>query len=194
MYLSIVFFAYLKIALRVIAYGTYIGSLGSNNDVTAVAAFPYLDSALFKYLGSLHIFKQCTVALLVMLFNSAYSSELCGKLCKALFLGGLGKLLVHICPLAVLAVSGSADSPIIALSIESDIASITLPESAGAAFLWFWLKIKKTNIKIIIMSVAIIKPIKLNLILLVLLSEVLDIIVHHPAINDLFCVYYTLKT
>jgi hypothetical protein len=109
MYLSIVFFAYLKIALRVIAYGTYIGSLGSNNDVTAVAAFPYLDSALFKYLGSLHIFKQCTVALLVMLFNSAYSSELCGKLCKALFLGGLGKLLVHICPLVVLAVSGSAE-------------------------------------------------------------------------------------
>ena len=32
-----------------IAYGTYIGSLGSNNDVTAVAAFPYLDSALFIY-------------------------------------------------------------------------------------------------------------------------------------------------
>ena len=77
--------------------------------MTAVAAFPYLDSALFKYLGSLHIFKQCTVALLVMLFNSAYSSELCGKLCKALFLGGFGELLVHICPLAVLAVSGSAE-------------------------------------------------------------------------------------
>lgn len=51
MYLSIVFFAYLKIALRVIAYGTYIGSLGSYYNVTAVAAFPYLDSALFKYLG-----------------------------------------------------------------------------------------------------------------------------------------------
>ena len=107
MYLSIVFFAYLKIALRVIAYGTYIGSLGSYYNVTAVAAFPYLDSALFKYLGSLNIFKQCTVALLVVLFNSAYSSELCGKLCKAFFLGSFGKFLVHICPLVVLAVSGS---------------------------------------------------------------------------------------
>ena len=47
---SIILSVYFKVALRMITYGTYIGSLCAYYDMTAVAALPYLDLALFKYL------------------------------------------------------------------------------------------------------------------------------------------------
>ena len=52
---SIILSVYFKVALRMITYGTYIGSLCAYYDVTAVTAFPYLDLALFKYLCGFYV-------------------------------------------------------------------------------------------------------------------------------------------
>ena len=52
---SIILSVYFKVALRMITYGTYIGSLCAYYDMTAVAALPYLDLALFKYLCGFYV-------------------------------------------------------------------------------------------------------------------------------------------
>ena len=46
---------YLKITLWMIAGRAYIRCCGANYDMSAVAAFPYLDLALSKYGGGLHV-------------------------------------------------------------------------------------------------------------------------------------------
>jgi len=74
--------------------------------MTAVAALPHLDLALGKDFRHFHIVQQSTVALLMMLFNGGYQAEALCQLVKALLIGGLGKAVVHIRPLVVLALSG----------------------------------------------------------------------------------------
>lgn len=101
---SIVFCAYLKIALGVSAYRAYFGSLCSNNDMTAVTAFPYLDIAILEYCRCFNVFEQSAVAFLVMLFDRAYHGEFRSQFGESLLLGSFGEALVHICPLVVLAV------------------------------------------------------------------------------------------
>ena len=52
---SIILSVYFKVALRMITYGAYIGSLCAYYDMTAVAALPHLDLALFKYLCGFYV-------------------------------------------------------------------------------------------------------------------------------------------
>ena len=51
----VVFCVNFKIALGMCAGGAHFGCLGAHNDVSAVAAFPYLYFALFKYLSCFYI-------------------------------------------------------------------------------------------------------------------------------------------
>ena len=51
---SIILFVDLKVSLRMVADGTYLGRLGPDDNVTAVAALPDLDATLFEDLLSLH--------------------------------------------------------------------------------------------------------------------------------------------
>ena len=46
-----------------------LGRLRANDRMTAVAALPHGDAALFKDLHGLHILQQCAAALLVRLFD-----------------------------------------------------------------------------------------------------------------------------
>ena len=89
-----------------VAGGADHGRLLAYHDMTAVAALPYLDLALGKDLGHLHVVQQRTVALLVVLLNGGHQTEAGSQLREALLLGGLGETVVHIRPLVVLALSG----------------------------------------------------------------------------------------
>ena len=100
---SIIFLADFKIALRVEAYRTYLGCFRTYYYVTAVAALPHCHAALFEHFHCFNIVEQGTVALLMMLFDSSNSAELCSDLCEAFFLGFHCHSLIHIRPLEVLA-------------------------------------------------------------------------------------------
>ena len=115
--LLIVFRADLKESLGMGADGAHLGSLGAYDDVSAVAALPYLDVALLEYFLHFYVFQQGTIALLMALLDGADHTELCRQLGEALFFSGLGKSCVHIGPLKVFALSrgfkvfrGAADS------------------------------------------------------------------------------------
>ena len=76
--LLIVLRADFKIALRMGAYRADFWSLCANKNMTAVAAFPHLDLAFFKYSSSFDIFKKCAVTLFMMLFDSCHHTEFSG--------------------------------------------------------------------------------------------------------------------
>jgi len=80
-----------------------LGSLGANDDMTAIAALPHLDLALCKDLCHLHVVQQCAVTLLVVTLDRCDQTELFCKLSKALFLSSLCKTIIHIRPLVVFA-------------------------------------------------------------------------------------------
>ncbi len=88
------------------AGGTDLRRLLADDNMSAVAAFPDLDLALFENLLHLDIFQQGAIAFLVVLFDLRDQTELCSQLRKAFFLGGFGKALIHVCPFVVLAVGG----------------------------------------------------------------------------------------
>ena len=92
-----------KVSLGMEAGGANLGSGSTNCNVTAVAAFPILNSALFKYFLCFYIVKKSAVSFFVSLFNCGNSTELCGKLLKAFFLGVLCHIIVHICPFVIFA-------------------------------------------------------------------------------------------
>ena len=95
-----------KIALGMVAGGANLRGLLAHDDVTAVAALPYLDLTLGKDLRRLHIVQQGAVSLLMVLFNSSDQTETLRQLMKAFLIGGFGKAVVHIRPLVVLTLSG----------------------------------------------------------------------------------------
>ena len=68
---SIILFSYLKVSLGMIANRALLGSACAENEVTAVAAFPHNDSALFKYCFGLYVGKKRAVSLLVSLSTAA---------------------------------------------------------------------------------------------------------------------------
>ena len=103
---SIVVTVNFKEALGVQAGGTHLRGGSAHYNVTAVAALPHLDLALFKDLSRLHIVQQGTIALLVALLDGGYQTELGGKLREPLLFGGFGKAVVHIGPLVVFTLSG----------------------------------------------------------------------------------------
>ena len=104
--LLIVLCADFKIALRMVAGGADLGSLCADDDVPTVAALPDLDFALRENLGRLDIVQQCAVALLMVLLYGGDEAELLRELMEALFIGSLGKAVIHIRPLIVLALGG----------------------------------------------------------------------------------------
>lgn len=63
-----------------LADGAHLGSLGADDDVTAVAALPHGDAALLKDSLGLHILQQCAVTLFVGLLDSSNPTELLGKI------------------------------------------------------------------------------------------------------------------
>ena len=65
--LSIILFSNLEEALRMIAYGTDLRSLLTDNEMTAVAAFPHRLFALFKYLLHLDVVEKSAVSFFVVL-------------------------------------------------------------------------------------------------------------------------------
>ena len=83
---------------------TDLRSLGSDADVTAVAALPDLDLTLLKALLGLYVLQEGSVALLMMLLNCTDHAELGGKGLESLSLSCLCKALVHVSPLEVLSV------------------------------------------------------------------------------------------
>ncbi len=92
--------------LRLEAHRAHLRCIRRQNDVTAIATFPYTDSALAKHLMSLDIVQKCTITLLVVPFYLAYPTKLPGKRHEALFFRLLGKTVVHIRPLIILTLGG----------------------------------------------------------------------------------------
>ena len=89
------------------ANGANFRSLGANYDVTAVTAFPNLYFALSEYLSSFYIFQQSSVALFMMTFDFANSTEFSSQFREAFSFSGLGKAFVHVGPFVVFAFSSS---------------------------------------------------------------------------------------
>ena len=90
-----------------VADGADVGSLGADDDVAAVAAFPHLHFALGKNFFGLDVVQQGAVTLLMVLLDGGHTTELGGQLGEALGFGGTGKAFVHVGPLVVLAGGGS---------------------------------------------------------------------------------------
>ena len=63
--------------------------------------YTYFASAA-KREGYEHVFKQCTISLLMALLDCPYKPELFCKLREPFFLCCFGKFLIHICPFIVL--------------------------------------------------------------------------------------------
>ena len=87
--ISIVFGLDLEVALRVIAYRTGVGSLGTDYDMSAVCALPYHVAVSGEYEPIFDIFDKLSVALLMLFFDSGYLLEKLCDIVKALFSGSL---------------------------------------------------------------------------------------------------------
>ena len=94
---------YFKVALRMCAGGTQLGCVRTDDDMTAVAAFPYLNLALCKDSGGFDVLEQRAVAFLVVAFDGGNETELGSKLGKAFFFRVLCKAVIHVGPLVVFA-------------------------------------------------------------------------------------------
>ena len=93
----------LEVCLWMEADGTDVGGFGADDDVAAVAALPDADTSLAEHLGGLDVAQQGTVALLVVLLDGRYATELLGQFMEALLVGLTGKAVVHVSPLVILA-------------------------------------------------------------------------------------------
>ena len=96
-----------KEGLRMVADGAGLRSLGADNDVAAVTAFPNLDFRFLKYLGGFNVLEQSTVTLLMTFLNCCHTTETCCKFRESLLLGSYGKALIHISPLIILTIGSS---------------------------------------------------------------------------------------
>ena len=86
--------------------GADLRSLGTDDEVTAVAALPYLNTGFLKYLLGLHIFQKGTVAFLMALLNGGNAAETGSQRGEAFFFGFAGHALIHVGPFGVLALGG----------------------------------------------------------------------------------------
>ena len=77
----------LEVCLWMEADGTDVGGFSADDDVAAVAAFPNADTSLAEHLGGLDVAQQGTVALLVVLLDGRYATELLGQFMEALLVG-----------------------------------------------------------------------------------------------------------
>ena len=96
---------YFKIALWMITYRTYLRSLCSYHDMSAVTALPDGNAALLKHLHGLHVAQKLAVALLVHLLNGSYATELFSQIMESLLISLTSHEVIHIRPLGVLTFS-----------------------------------------------------------------------------------------
>ena len=68
--------SYFEVGLRVGADWANVGGFGTYDDVSAVAAFPDLDFALFEHLGGFHVLEEGAVAFFVRLFDGSNHAKL----------------------------------------------------------------------------------------------------------------------
>ena len=81
--------------------------LRAYDDVSAVAAFPDLDFALFEDFCCFDVLEECTVAFFMRFFDGGDHAELLGEGGEAFGFGGLGEAFVHVRPFVVFTVCGS---------------------------------------------------------------------------------------
>ena len=74
--------------------------------MSAVAAFPNLDFALFEDLGRFHVLEEGAVAFFVLLFDGGDHAEFLGECGEAFFFGGFCETFVHVGPFVVFAFGG----------------------------------------------------------------------------------------
>ena len=79
-------------------------SLGADNDVSAVAAFPNLYLALLEHFLGLDVLEKCAIALFVTLLDSSYEAELLSENVESFLVGGLCETVIHISPLIIFSV------------------------------------------------------------------------------------------
>ena len=84
-----------------VAHRADIRGLGPDDDVTAVAAFPDLDTALLEDRLLFDVLQKLAIALLMGFLDRAHTAEFLGQLGEALFLGFFGHALVHVGPLEI---------------------------------------------------------------------------------------------
>ena len=87
---------HLGVALGVSAYGANFRSLGANNDVAAVTAFPNLNFALLENLSGFDVLQKGAITLFMVLLNFANHAELGRQSLEALFFCGLGEVIVSV--------------------------------------------------------------------------------------------------
>ena len=73
---------YLEVTLGVSAYGANFRSLGANNDVAAVTAFPNLNFALLENLSGFDVLQKGTITLFMMLLDFATMRNLAARALK----------------------------------------------------------------------------------------------------------------
>ena len=100
-YSLVVFFMDLKVDLRICGCGAHLRCLGSYHNMTAVAAFPCLDLALFKDLSGFHILQYCMITRLAALLNSSDQIKLGSQSLEALLISGICELGIHVVPLVI---------------------------------------------------------------------------------------------
>ena len=76
---------YLKVAHGVSAYGANFRSLGANNDVAAVTAFPNLNFALLENLSGFDVLQKGAITLFMMLLDFANHAVFGRQSLEALF-------------------------------------------------------------------------------------------------------------
>ena len=81
----------------------YLRRFFANADMAAVGALPDHIPVLGKYQFLFNVFKELAVSFLMLLFNGGHALKQFCDLFKALFPGFLCKIVIHICPLVVLA-------------------------------------------------------------------------------------------
>ena len=84
-----------------VAHRADIRSLGPDDNVTAVAAFPDFDTALLEDRLLFDVLQKLAIALLMGFLDRANTAEFLCQLGEALFLGFFGHALVHVGPLEI---------------------------------------------------------------------------------------------
>ena len=99
----------LEEALRMVADGAYFRSILADHDVTTVAALPDALIVAREDDTTLDVAHELLVALLVMLLDSTYHTELSSDLLEAFLLSFLSHTGIHVGPLVVLTGSSSLE-------------------------------------------------------------------------------------
>ena len=101
----IIFCFYLEVALWVVANGAYLGSFLTNNDVSTVGTLPDAIAIARKDNLVFYILQEFAITLFMVLLYLCHHRKLGGYLVETLSTGFFCHALIHIGPLAILALS-----------------------------------------------------------------------------------------